>query len=47
MYMSFTINKALHIEKTYFIAERRFGGSLKLREVIMHIMFRTQHPLYL
>lgn len=38
--MSFTINKALHMDKNYFIAERRFGGSLKLRAVIMHIRFR-------
>lgn len=38
--MSFTINKALHMDKNYFTAERRFGGSLKLRDVIMHIRFR-------
>lgn len=40
MYRSFIINKALHVDKNYFLAERRFGGSLKIRYVIMHIRFR-------
>lgn len=33
--MSFTVNKALHIDKDYFIAERWFGGSCKLGKVIL------------
>lgn len=40
LYMSFIINKALHRDKNYLIAERRFGGSLKLRDVIMNIRLR-------
>lgn len=40
MYVSLKINKALHKGKNYLTAERRFGYSLKLREVIVQIRFR-------
>ena len=46
LYVNFTINKAFHTDTIYFIAERRFGGSLNLREAVIYFTFRTLNPLF-